>query len=103
LPLEPGGTITLTLGGDYYWEDYSNFGGSLSAGTPIYVQVDSADVGIAYGAVLEGHEIVGGPYNNIGGPVYSGLSGLGGGPGEVERFPVGDPPSASSRWLPPRP
>jgi uncharacterized repeat protein (TIGR01451 family) len=103
LPLEPGGTITLTLGGDYYWEDYSNFGGSLPVGTPIYVQVDSADVGTAYGAVLEGHEIVGGPYNNIGGPVYPGLSGLGGGPVEVRRFPVGDPPPTSSRRLPPRP
>jgi hypothetical protein len=103
LPLEPGGTITLTLGDDYYWEEYSNLSVPLPAGVLIYVQVDSADVETTYGAVLEDHEILGGFYNNISGLVYSGLSGLGAGPAEVERPTVSDRPPASSRRLPPRP
>jgi len=76
LPLSPGGTITLTINDAYYTPDLSNFPGSLPAGTPIYVQVDSANVGATYGAVLEGHEMVGGPYNNVSGPVLSTLSAM---------------------------
>ena len=103
LPLEPGGTITLTIGDAYYWAEYSNLPGSLPAGTPIYVQVDSADVQTTYGAVLENHEIVGGAYNNIAGPVFSTLVAAG-----EELVPMGPPvldnrPPASSRRLPPRP
>jgi hypothetical protein len=37
----------------------------LPAGTLMYAQVDSANVGTTYGAVLESHEITGGTYNNI--------------------------------------
>jgi hypothetical protein len=103
LPLEPGDTITLVVGDAYYWPAYSNFPGSLAPGTPIYVQVDSADVQTTYGAVLERHEIVGGPYNNISGPVLSTLSGMGEGPTATEWPAVGDRPPASSRSLPPRP
>ena len=103
LPLEPGGTITLTIGDAYYWADYSNFPGSLPAGTPIYVQVDSADVQTTYGAVLENHEIVGGTYNNIAGPVFSTLVAAGEEPVQVEPSVLGDRPPASSRRLPPRP
>jgi len=102
LPLEPGGVITLMLGDDYFWEEYSNFPDVLSAGTPIYVQVDSADVGTTYGAVLESHEIVGGPYNNIMGPVFStpgGLSEQVGG----DDVGVAERPSARQHNLPVRP
>jgi uncharacterized repeat protein (TIGR01451 family) len=101
LPLEPGGTITLTIGDAYYWAEYSNFPGSLPAGTPIYVQVDSADVQTTYGAVLESHEIMGDAYNNVGGPVFSTL--LAQDLAEAEPPALGDPPSASFRRLPPRP
>jgi uncharacterized repeat protein (TIGR01451 family) len=100
LPLEPGGTITLTLGDSYYSPDDSNFPGALPAGTPIYVQVDSYG-GEPYGLVLESHEIVGGAYNNIAGPVFSTLlaQDLAG----AEPPALGDRPPASFRRLPPRP
>jgi hypothetical protein len=65
----------------------------LLAGTP-YVQVDSANVNTTYGAVLENHEILGAPYNNIGGPVYV-TGGIGEEPGE------GKLPGGGA--LPPRP
>ncbi|MBN1486064.1 MAG: IPT/TIG domain-containing protein, partial [Anaerolineae bacterium] len=71
LPLEPGETLRLTLGDDYYWGVYSNFNGNLPAGVPIYVQVDSANLQSNYGSVLETHEESGEPYNNILGPVDS--------------------------------
>jgi uncharacterized repeat protein (TIGR01451 family) len=54
--LAPGETLVLDLGSPYYVPSRSNFGGTIAAG---------------YGAVLENHEIVGGAYNNITGPVYS--------------------------------
>jgi len=103
LPLEPGGTITLRMGGEYYWEEYSEYSGSVAEGTAIYVQVDSADVATMYGAVLEGHEIVGGPYNNISGMVYWEASGIGEEAVEGERPAVSGRPPASSHHLPPRP
>jgi hypothetical protein len=43
----------------------------LPAGTVLYAQVDSFNPDTAYGAVLETHEIIGRPYNNIGGPFLS--------------------------------
>jgi len=70
LPLGPGGVITLTVGDDYYWPALSHISWPLLAGTPLYAQVDSANADTTYGAVLEGHEIVGGVYNNISGPAY---------------------------------
>jgi uncharacterized repeat protein (TIGR01451 family) len=75
LPLAPGGSVTLTIGDDYYSPEYSKFPALLPVGTPIYVQVDSANVNTTYGAVLEDHEISGEPYNNITGPVFSTGSG----------------------------
>jgi len=98
LPLEPGGTITLTVGDAYYWPDYSEVSWPLPTGTPVYVQVDSANADTTYGAVLEGHEIVGGIYNNIRGALVSTSISVatGEGSGEAE-LPV------ASCHLPPRP
>ncbi|KAA3664603.1 MAG: hypothetical protein DWQ04_04845, partial [Chloroflexi bacterium] len=71
LPLMPGETLTLTVGDAYYWPSLSNFSGSLAAGTPIYAQVDSANASSVDGNVAENHEVYGGAYNNITGPVLS--------------------------------
>ncbi len=68
-PIAPGDSLTLLVGDEYYSEVDSNFTGGLMEGTPIYAQVDSANVATEYGAVLEGHEILGTTYNNILGPV----------------------------------
>ena len=102
LPLEPGGTVVLTVGDAYYWPKYSNFSGSFPAGTPIYVQVDSANANTTYGAVLENHEIVGTPYNNVSDPVYP-INGTGEEPAEEDLPATGDHPPESSCHLPPRP
>jgi len=85
--LEPGDVITLTIGDAYYQPSLSNFPGSLPVGTPIYAQVDSANPDTTYGAVLENHEIAGGTYNNITGPVLSTLSVIAGGPVETKLPP----------------
>jgi uncharacterized repeat protein (TIGR01451 family) len=72
LPLDPGESLTLTVtsaGGAYYHPGLSNVTWPLAVGTPVYAQVDSAHSFTAYGGVVENHEIVGGPYNNISGPV----------------------------------
>lgn len=69
--LVPGGVLTLTVGDALYWADQSHIDWPLPAGTPVYAQVDSANMNTTYGAVRETHEIAGGPYNNILGPVYS--------------------------------
>ncbi len=69
LPLNVGESITLTLNDTYYYPGLSNLPASISAGTPAYVQVDSANAATTYGGVLETHEITNGSYNNIFGPV----------------------------------
>ncbi len=102
LPLEPGEALTLTLGDAHYWPSLSNFPGSLPAGTPIYVQVDSANIHTTYGAVLESHEIYGGAYNNIGGPVLSRSSAVGAGL-SAEPPTIDHRRPASTRRLPRRP
>ena len=71
LPIRPGDVLTLTVGDAYYRADLSQVSWPLPSGTPIYAQVDSAHTQTTYGGVLENHEIVGGPYNNITGPVLS--------------------------------
>jgi hypothetical protein len=71
LSTEGGGEVTLTIGDDYYRPSLSNLPGSLPVGTPVYAQVDSANPGTAYGVVLENHEVAGGSYNNVRGPVFS--------------------------------
>ena len=70
LPLEPGEILALTVGDAYYWPEYSKVSWPIPANRPIYVQVDSANTGSSYGAVLETHEMTGDEYNNIAGPVY---------------------------------
>jgi len=102
LPLAPGDTMTLTIGDAYYRPDHSNFSGTFPAGVPIYVQVDSANAETTYGAVLENHEIAGGLYNNVSGPVYS-TGGVGGVPAETEPPITSGHPPTSSHNLPPRP
>jgi subtilisin-like proprotein convertase family protein len=67
--LQPGETLTLTVGGAYYVAEYSHVAWPLAAGTPVYAQVDSANADTTYGGVLEDHEITGGAYNNIAGPI----------------------------------
>jgi uncharacterized repeat protein (TIGR01451 family) len=60
--LTPGGAITLTI--DSAHPDFTVLDG-FTPGDVVYVQVDSANLTATYGGVLEGHEISGGPYNNI--------------------------------------
>jgi hypothetical protein len=69
LPLAPDEALTLTSNGLYYRPDESEITWPLAPDTPIYAQVDSAHVETAYGTVWEIHEITGGAYNNIFGPV----------------------------------
>ncbi|MEJ5311578.1 MAG: PKD domain-containing protein [Anaerolineae bacterium] len=80
LPLMPGDVLTLTAaatGGPYpyFRPDVSVVTWPLPVGTAIYAQVDSANEATTYGAVLENHEMIGGPYNNIAGPaLVSGIA-----------------------------
>ena len=62
-PIPPGGELTLTLGGAYYFpaESYLE---EISSGMPVWAQVDSANIHTTYGGVLEGDEA-----NNLFGPV----------------------------------
>ncbi len=77
--LTSGGVLTLsvqwqgqdTVGDAYFWAKLSEMYWPLPAGTPIYAQVDSANVDTTYGGVLESHEITGSAYNNIAGPLLS--------------------------------
>ncbi len=65
--LKPGGQITLNVGDAFYRTGLSRINWPLPSGTVLYAQVDSA--GGLYGDVVENHESIGGPYNNILGPV----------------------------------
>jgi hypothetical protein len=71
LPIAPGSAVTLNLNDAYFWPSYSYVAWPIPAGTPVYAQADSYNQATTYGAVLEDHEITGGPYNNILGPVFS--------------------------------
>jgi uncharacterized repeat protein (TIGR01451 family) len=68
-PLMPGEAITLTWGDASFWAEQSHIEWPLPTGTPLYAQADSANTGSHHGAVLEGHEVLHGPYNNILGPL----------------------------------
>ena len=69
--LQPSETLTLMVEGAYYVSECSEVAWPLGSGTEVYAQVDSADAGTTTGAVLESHEITGGAYNNVAGPVLS--------------------------------
>ncbi|CAG0930329.1 Collagenase ColH [Thermoflexales bacterium] len=71
VPIQPGAVITLTSTDLYVSPERTYFTGNLPVGTPIYAQVDSYNFYTNYGAVQEQHEILGLPYNNIFGPVFS--------------------------------
>jgi hypothetical protein len=98
--LAAGEVLTLMLGDPYYWADYSHVAWPLSISTPIYAQVDAVDLDTTYGSVLEGHEMRGGVYNNVGGPVYVQAGVAGGAPPEGSAPGVGD---GGAGQLPPRP
>ncbi len=99
LPLAPGGTLTLTVGGSYYGSDLSDMAWPLPVGTVIYVQVDSANTQTNTGGVLENHEITGLAYNNI-----AQTASIAGVMGETGQAPVTEGgPSDLSEHLPPRP
>jgi hypothetical protein len=72
LPLVPGAGLTLTVGDRFFRPDYSRQGGPIAGGTRLFAQVDSFNANTSFGAVLETHELAGGPYNNISGPIASG-------------------------------
>ena len=55
-PLAVNETLILTINGPYYSPTHSNFSGSLTPNTPIWVQVDSWNLATTYGAISEGNE-----------------------------------------------
>ncbi|MCB8989149.1 MAG: CSLREA domain-containing protein [Ardenticatenaceae bacterium] len=63
--LTPGGTLTLTLDDANFAAELSDFSGTFTTGMEVYVQVDSANQARESGGVLETHEILDQPYNNI--------------------------------------
>jgi hypothetical protein len=65
LPLNPGETLTLTLGDAYYVASASKLTLPVPANLPVFAQVDSASSLANYGAVWERHERNNQPYNNI--------------------------------------
>ncbi len=98
LPMLAGEVITLTVGDNDYFPTRSNVTWPLVVGTSLYAQVDSANPNTTYGAVLEIHEILDLPYNNILGPVSS-VAGLRSAPPVID---LGDRP-ADEGSLPARP
>jgi len=65
LPLNPGGTLTLSVGDAYYWFTLSNLPSTLTAGTWVYAQADSYNPSTTYGNIVESDENGVGGYNNI--------------------------------------
>ncbi|MBN1976210.1 MAG: DUF11 domain-containing protein [Anaerolineae bacterium] len=98
--LEPGETLVLTVGGAYYKPSYSSVSWPLAAGTVVYAQVDSYNIGTAYGRVLENHEIRGEAYNNIG-HVTVQIPDAGEGSGRVELPMASGYPLVAPADLPP--
>ena len=80
--LQAGATLTMTYCPEQeeldpkYWAGYSKFE-LVAPGTPIAVQVDSANTDTTYGAVLEIHEVFSTTYNNISTTVSIAGSGCG--------------------------
>ena len=70
LPIPAGGTLYMDKDSPYFELSLSNWDWTLpelQAGQ-MWAQVDSWPKSSGYGQVLEGHEVVGGYYNNIFGP-----------------------------------
>jgi PKD repeat protein len=63
--LIPGGLLILNLSHPSLDAALTDFSGTFTTGMEIYVQVDSANTVRPSGGVLETHEILNGPYNNI--------------------------------------
>ena len=91
-----GELLTLTVGGPFYWASSSDVIWPLALGTPVYAQVDSANTGTDYGAVLEMDEILGEPYDNILGATVAT------GSGAVQHKATGSFQSVDLHGLPPR-
>jgi hypothetical protein len=68
--LVPGGSLTLECGDEYYQDDWTSKEWSLTGSTRLFAHVDAYREETDYGYVLETHEISGGPYNNILGPIH---------------------------------
>jgi subtilisin-like proprotein convertase family protein len=74
-PLGVGEVVTLTVDSVFYRREASELVWPLAVGTSVYVQVDSAHAETSYGSVLERHEVLGAPYNNIASTVVALFSG----------------------------
>ncbi|MCB0035441.1 MAG: DUF11 domain-containing protein, partial [Anaerolineales bacterium] len=96
IPLAPGETLTLTLNDAYYRPAFSSLTFPITAGSQTYAHVDSANANTTSGAVLENHELLGLPYNNILGPVTSTADVQ-----PITAAPTDRPPLSNK--LPPRP
>ena len=103
LPLEPGETLTLVYCPDQPGvqlspvAEYTIFDGDLAPGTPIAVQVDSANLDDPeYGGVKEDHEILGLAYNNIEFTLSIAGSGCGGS-ASASASDIGQPGTLSDR------
>lgn len=94
IPIAPGGTLTLTLNGDYYvGPPTSQASLPLTVGTAVYAQVDSVNFETDYGNVAEGDE-----GNNIAGPVGVTVTAR----PLMTWTAVGEPPVFEERQLPHR-
>ncbi|MCJ7548292.1 MAG: proprotein convertase P-domain-containing protein [Anaerolineae bacterium] len=98
LPLAPGEEMTLRMHDAAYWPSYSRVSWPPDAGAAIWAQVDSANIGTAYGAVLEDHEVSGEFYNNFDIVVYDAT----GVAAAVAEGDVAQPPTDPDGALPPR-
>jgi hypothetical protein len=100
--LVPGGSLTLTASAStsdaYYVPDLSAVSWPLSPGTTVYAQADSYNPTSSYGNVYETHELLGGVYNNIRGPISSVASTT-----AIEVPFIADQEPVSLSNLPPRP
>ncbi|MDJ0755910.1 MAG: Calx-beta domain-containing protein [Ardenticatenaceae bacterium] len=65
LPLMPGESLTLVLNDPYFDAAVSRLSLPVQPGSAVYAQVDSAHPDTSYGGVLESHERLDEPYNNI--------------------------------------
>jgi hypothetical protein len=104
-PIPAGGSLTLRLGDAFFRPEISNVGGPIAAGTLVAAQVDSANTDTTYGNILEGHEVSGGAYNNVGATTLAapaaGVSSLQQAPADTPLPPRAPPPGASAQGVTP--